>query len=551
MEITRLAVRDFLGISVANIVPDSPVIMIGGLNGAGKTSLYQAIRLAWMDDLPRVDLKRDAIALLRGSAGKGSISIQTTDGPHAKTFTVTLPARTRSGEEPRKDVTLRCCLDPGHFAKNLTGDERTKLLLQLADVNMDKAAILDRLKRRGILDAVSVELSPLLTLGFDKCAEYAKEQAAQHRGAWKAITGEAYGSVKAKTWRAPAAPTDMPAAPVDYDTAVSEHEAAVRHQESLRSARGRAEEAQARRTADTALSARVEVLRTRVAELMAVANATTPRPNCPCPHCGAIVELVDGKLEVPAEPGATGVHDAAAIAKARTDLDAATRQLRGAEAARDRLAAPGDAAANPSDDDLDQARVVVEETADALRSLNHQREEYSKALAARESALQVQGKADAEHALVVGWEAAQDALSPSGIPSELVSSALGPMRQAIRAACASESVSDWPLPEIAEDGSITAWGRAYALLSESEQYRVDLLLSCAIAGLSKVRLITTDRADMLVPEARGELLAWAMDMTDEGGPLDQVWIFAALKQRYVPPKDEPIEAHWAENGALA
>jgi hypothetical protein len=98
---------------------------------------------------------------------------------------------------------------------------------------------------------------------------------------------------------------------------------------------------------------------------------------------------------------------------------------------------------------------------------------------------------------------------------------------------------------------MTGGGRPYPLLSESEQYRVDLLIAAALANLSGCKLLVADRADVLEPAARGELLGWLQDMTEaeDGGEavLDQAWIFMTLKAQ---PTLDGAASFWIANGAL-
>jgi hypothetical protein len=112
-------------------------------------------------------------------------------------------------------------------------------------------------------------------------------------------------------------------------------------------------------------------------------------------------------------------------------------------------------------------------------------------------------------------------------------------------------VRDWPLPELADDGSISAWGRPYPLLSESEQYRVDAILTVALAYLSRVRMIAMDRADVLTPQVRADLIGWLGDMSDDGA-LEQAWVFSSMKAK--PDKAAlaaaDVDSYWIEGGAL-
>jgi hypothetical protein len=106
------------------------------------------------------------------------------------------------------------------------------------------------------------------------------------------------------------------------------------------------------------------------------------------------------------------------------------------------------------------------------------------------------------------------------------------------------------LPDVADEGSISARGRPYALLSRSEQYRVDLLLAAALAVVSGTRILLADEADILEPKAREQLVDWLLDMTEpeDGEPptLEAAWIFLTLK---APPGEiEGVARYWIADG---
>ena len=63
-----------------------------------------------------------------------------------------------------------------------------------------------------------------------------------------------------------------------------------------------------------------------------------------------------------------------------------------------------------------------------------------------------------------------------------------------------------PEIEVRSDMSITVGGRPYALLSESEQFRVDVAIQAALAMLTRPPLLLCDRADVLHPQDRPGLL---------------------------------------------
>lgn len=66
------------------------------------------------------------------------------------------------------------------------------------------------IRDRGLTAAVIESVTPMLRAGFPAAAKFAEERCRDAKASWKAVSGEAYGHVKAETWTAPAPP-----APVD------------------------------------------------------------------------------------------------------------------------------------------------------------------------------------------------------------------------------------------------------------------------------------------------------------------------------------------------
>ncbi len=169
--------------------------------------------------------------------------------------------------------------------------------------------------------------------------------------------------------------------------------------------------------------------------------------------------------------------------------------------------------------------------------------------AALSSAQQAETKtADAarHHAEVAAWVAIADALSPDGIPGELLSNALKPINDRLRS---SAHATAWMKVEISTDMAITADGRPYRLLSESEQWRTDAMIAEAISQLSHLHILMLDRMDVLELSARGDLLGWLADLAD-ADQIETALVFATLK---APPTGLPesITPIWIENGEIS
>jgi hypothetical protein len=98
--------------------------------------------------------------------------------------------------------------------------------------------------------------------------------------------------------------------------------------------------------------------------------------------------------------------------------------------------------------------------------------------------------------------------------------------------------------------AIVVDGRPIALLSESERWRTDALLTVSLAQLSGLRFAVLDRFDCLDMTGREDLLFWLSDLA-EAQEINTAIVLGTLKAAppagALPPH---IEARWIERGAL-
>lgn len=598
MKIERIHVRDYLGIESAELHTGAPVTIIAGRNGAGKSSLRDAIALALTADLGRVTLKKDAGHLVHDGADAAVVEVIDGDG-EAWGVTISRGGKITDSQKGREaDPTLPFVLDAQRFAR-LSADERRAFLFGLMGLKTDGPAIIERLKKRGCDEQRIARIAPLLRSGFEAAAKDAKGKATEAKGAWRAVTGETYGSQKAATWRA-SVPTLDEAAEKSAKTDLQHCDAAI---ESWQRTIGSLEAEEQRRLK---LRDKLPGLQQRVAQIERIKAklaadeadlarwesdlAKTAAAAGAAPRIGLVHELAsalhallqslhgddaddaDGLMEH-AEPvvgagvalaayerehgkiGAVAGDETArarlpsvrnsrdtlarAVENDRRDLEAARQAHGEATAIATDLAAEFDATG------LSAARQQVEDLKRTHARLQASLAAHEKQRAAAADAEQRTKTAAAHHADVVAWDRIGDALSPGGIPGEILAEALGPINTRLADASAD---TGWPLPAIDAEMAITAGGRAYRLLSESERWRVDAMIAAAIAQLSGARLLLLDRFDVLDGPARAEALSW-FDYLAEMGEVDSVLLFGTLKQlpTGLPPT---IGAHWIADGIL-
>jgi hypothetical protein len=566
MRITHIHARDFLGLRAADISPATPVTLICGPNGAGKSSLQEAVRMALVGESVRVSLKKEFNQLLHNDAEMGSVVV--TVGAQANSIALPSGKMTKGiPEDPR----LAYVLDAQRFAR-LDVKERRTFLFELMGLQLGTDKVRERLLKRGC-DAKKLEsVLPLVRAGFDAAAKEAQTKATAAKGAWRAVTGETYGSVKAADWtaRLPAgAPADdVLAATVqdceaeiagangvlgDLQRQLGEIDAAdqirARRARQIEDLAARAEGlAKAQAAVDRATAER-DQFKQKVDELRAAAGGNAPGVQCACPECGALLRYLAGKLES-YEPVQVDAEAASRLPEYERSLSVLDNALRSRTTERDAADSAAkqlellrkDAAADTGDDAVELRAKISDELKTLQEAIGKVREELEAARAAQRAiakAAEDTKQAALHHADVVAWDALAEALGPSGIPADLLAEALGPINDHLAAAA---EQSEWARVGVEADMTITADGRPYALLSESEKWRADAVLAYALGQLSGLRLLMLDRADVLIGPERDRLFWWLDDLA-AAGTIDTALVFMSLK---TPPGKLPdgISAYW-------
>jgi hypothetical protein len=153
--------------------------------------------------------------------------------------------------------------------------------------------------------------------------------------------------------------------------------------------------------------------------------------------------------------------------------------------------------------------------------------------------------AKSHHDDVVAWDFMADQLTPGGIPADLLNDALEPFNDMLNEYY---QIAEWPAVMIDENMEISVGGRAYALRSESEQWRANTLLALAIARISGAKIVLLDRFDVLDLKGRADAL-YLLDELAETGDVETVVLADTLK---AIPAQLPanVQAAWVEAGVV-
>lgn len=548
MRIEGITIQNFLGVQDFRHALTSPVLFVAGPNGAGKSSLQDAVRFALIGEAPRgVTKVADRPHLITDGAAAGYAQV-VIDGFEVRR---NIGSGKLVGDTPQIPEATALCLDAPRFA-GMSEADRRRWLFALAQVQIKREAIAEQLIAAGIDESIVERVIPLLREGFPAAAAFAKEKAAEARGAWKAITGEVYGTQKGAVWQAK--PPETPTTLEELEQARALVEAAEAKAQVATEARGRVSSAMSaeKRAELEELAGRIEALEAafknaeaavdeaaREQSALLAGNHSEGEPHT-CPACEAKLLLVGGELK-PAPrtkpPSQAAINGAAQkVGAAKRDRDAAYAALRAAEGAQATL---DNLPEGPSQEDV-AAAANYGTAQDDLRLHRAALRALEDAWHLAEAAEGKTERATAEHRKVKAWMDAEAQLGPDGIPATLLSKALDPINDAL---AQQAQAAGFRPARVERDLSLTYAGRPYALCSESERWRADALFAVVVAVFSDVRIVALDRFDVLDPPSRGDVIDWLAALGAER-IIDTAIVTGTLKTK--PDLGDGCDVVWLE-----
>lgn len=509
----RLRVANFAGLSSADI-PIQDIVLVAGRNGAGKTSLLQAIATAATGTLPteRGDLsKKDSARLLHAGTEEGAVSLDWGSGSQA----LVLPgAKLESRGAP---MALPSPLAMGaHRLMGLSHKERARELtarLQTEPTVDDLAQYLAQIEGGDAADAAKL-WERISISGWDSVLKSGQEGATKLKGRWEQITGTGFGVAKAPGWR-PAVlmpgenPTtesveeDLAAAQAAMEKVIAAGAVDDAELARLNALAGTIPDLQQR---EAALGKKVRELTgavTKLAEeLNAVAQVPQPEGGAFCPHCNGPVKVTRGAnsnlvLSI-REPQSKEEWVAANQARyaARCALQDGQKLLDAAQAelSEAMIASRAARAAAKDAEKMEQARAagMAEGTITDAKLL----------VATLQAKLDGVKAMRAARAIYLDWKRVQpmlQALAPDGLRAAKLTERLEAFNQKLNEV---GGYCGYPPLAITAELDATLAGRAYAMLSESEQWRVDSAITLALAKAEGAPFVVLDRMDILVRDAR-------------------------------------------------
>lgn len=538
MKITRINVESVLGLPALDIALRRPVMVATAGNGQGKTSLANCLGMALNHGLARVSTQKEVAGIIHNGAKSGLIEVFSDryDAPFTVHITPGKVAwKNPAGEEGPEFIEF--VLNPSRFA-SLDVSERRSTLYRLLGLDLQPEAIKARLIARECDEAKVDAIAPILRAGFDAACKHAASKATESKGAFRAVTQETWGSTKGATWRAPTPPFSGEEAAelqgIDQSIASAEVELAEANRRlggadhAARVAQQRERDIEHLKAIAAKLDEHLRLVQKFTPEVKELEDelqeakqkagvAPAPKPRLlPCPDCGAALCLQpDGSLAayptLPEDPP-RDADAAASIPSIQKALDVQRTVL--ARHIKNRDDAQTAALNLEMLEKSDQAKPIdpqpIRDTIATLQTSIATMRKRQAGLQAAQRLLDVADEktkaARGHHADVLTWDAIAKALSPDGIPAEILKEALGPFNARLEISAAD---TGWPLVVLGDDMSITYGGRSIALCSESERYRADAMIGEAISSLSGLRVLLLDRADLLDATGWDQLMHWA------------------------------------------
>lgn len=518
----RATIKNFRGITEAKLELSPQITLICANNHAGKTSIIQALRSLFLGCKIPIDgvsenaagllVKagaEDAYAILETEQGKRRVSwpsckVITMDGEPAPAseFAVGFADLLALEQKQRaKQIALLTKTEP--TADDLT-KELTRQKIEPSRINSEIATIF------GVFDEKTGEMK-LAGKGWDKAHENAKTLGVQLKQQWQQTSGNGtYGEKKGEQFVPSGWEQDLTAASAEQlEEEVSAAKALVEGAIAAEAVGAhRKAELEELAAEHDGLMGRLELARQKVQAVdgeIKEFEQTRPKVYGPsdtqsllyCPHCGETAVLKAGELVKPEKGKATEAERKAASAA----LTKWTQELNALRQQRDDYFHEVSTLNNRATRAKDAIKQLENWTDEATGGNLEESREALRRAETRLKAFLKKSEADTIHNSILANQRVIDVLAPDGLRQQKLAQGL----ELINAELAElSSWANWKPVQLREDLTAELDGRRYALISESEQYRVNTILRVFCARAQESSIILLDSAEILDATAHGK-----------------------------------------------
>lgn len=525
MKLLAVTASNFLGAPRKEITFTAPVVVIAGPNGAGKSSLIEAIRFCLGKTIPRgVTLKKDYDKLLTHGAKKGTVKV-TLDHQGLVTDMVRKVdgAQLIMGEELDQDAELLAFLLDAHHFHTMPEKDRRSFVFKLLKIPMSWPIVRTELIEQGLDDGpVLEEIGFYIRNGFAPALEQVQKRLGDARTAWCQITGAPrYGRNIAADWVAPGSEVDtadlFDTTPLKQklDEAKRALQVAQLEQANLKNKAEAREKVQTQLADDPGVEAckqavidaqaAVDKLDIDIAAARKAAD-TQGGTTGACPHCAGKIRFDLGAFLVATDDPPGGPKEHAALTRL-TAQRAGYLQAVG-EAARTEARWEGLRNSLPAE----VTKKMIKAADDAAKLAQKDVDAATADLAAAgagmeavEEAKRITADASKKNEEITQLELAEALLKPEGVQTTLLIRGLKPLN--VELDRISREIG-WDVPRLDADFTTVVGPTEYQGLSESEKWRADTVVACAIAKISGLRFLLVDRFDVLDNDGLNDFLGW-------------------------------------------
>lgn len=509
----QITISNYRGCIAASI-KGAPILIVGGKNGNGKSSLLEGVALAvtgW--------------GLPQGVRDGGELLYQNDEGMRAAKgmVSVFLESGTRHATYPNGKIAEDGKMTVSPIAAGLAKlpwmkpAEIARAIGPFVNSEPTIEDVLKAFKEKGLTaETAGAVWKKIEAEGWDKTVKQAQERGAALKAQWQAITGQRWGTAIGDSWR----PEGWDDALLSDETTDEDVTALKEALEAAQKAASFSEGVMATLKEDVAaLDARKKAAseaqaaeQTALDELHAAEKHRNGLQNpdeggleMPCPECGAFLMLLrkdKATVELKAaDPHKTGE---AALKKMRLAIAAADGDLANKRTAYTNAKAAALAAAST----LQQSRDAVakfNEANEATGDGGNVEEAQAAYTAARDRVAKRQAHKDAQsrHTMIVGNAIIQDLIAPEGLRAAALKRGLSAFNTDHLAPLC--DAAGWPHVSIADDLSIVYGTRAYRWLSGSQKWIVNAILQIAVARADGSQMVILDGADICDAGNRNKL----------------------------------------------
>lgn len=584
MKITHISAKGFLAFRFLELDLQAPINFFIGLNESGKSSIRDMVLWALTGQARGLKTHQEQALLIREGDKAAEVVLTYADESTITRRKTLKSPPTSDGEAPQDAVLAAILCDPFTFFSYPEAQRRELLFRLVPGLNPSPEDI--ALKLRIFAPDPNYSLSGLATLAATKGFPTAETEAITKRREAKRLRDSLQVNVPASIFSIPGEEGEE-AKTFDLSTlplATIEKELTQVRQErdGLIKQKGKLEGDQTKlANLETELEALVipDVPREGLIEELHLAldehrptldqltvecstleqgapaqlfPETCPVHNVPCGSAGLVaipaVDPSDPEMaaKVRAEHQALGqkINDLwAQVKAAKAGQEAHDKALARQETLTQQIAkikedwqtpAEGGASLAQQIERLDGRVTVGEQVLEAAKDYQHQKEA---AEAAEAKINEVEQEIGFYHAMA-------HALAADGIPSQMLSEALGPINKLLSYVC--EFLFPCRPLFLTKDLEIVLDGTPLSVLSKSARFRAGVAFQYILAKLSGSRLLMIDEADILDPHNREEFTDFLLKIAPD---FDNIFVFATSEHAASSPIPE-IQIWWVKDGQV-